>query len=391
MNKNLLKTGVEDFISNNLNTDIVSVLLKSSPFPQISPKELAQQLEGKQIAHKKLPSWFKSSGIIYPKKLHLEQTSSEVTASYKSQLVNGKTLLDLTGGFGVDSTAFASKIENNFYCETNEKLAQITSHNFEQLGVRNIQCHVGDGVDFLASHDSTFDWIYLDPSRRSGSRKVISLDAYEPNILNLLDDLFAKTSSILLKTSPLLDIKHGLSQLQNVSEVHIVAVRNEVKELLWVLHKDISAEASITAVNIGDSTDQLLTFTLDEEHVATPEYGDPQTYLYEPNAAILNAGAFGLVGLKHGVQKLAKHSHLYSSKELVDFPGRRFQIVESIHFSNTWNKDKAITKANITTRNFPLTVKEIRKKFKVADGGEEYLFFTTLESGEKQIVRCVKC
>lgn len=391
MNKKLLKSGIEDFISNNLNTDIVSVLLKKSPFPKITPKELAQQLQGAQIAQNKLPSWFKTTGILYPKKLHLEQSSSEVTALYKSQIVRGKTLLDMTGGFGVDATAFASEIECVFYCETNEELAQITSHNFEQMKVQNVHCHIGDGVDFLASHNSTFDWIYLDPSRRSGSKKLISLDTYEPNILELIKDLFTKSSNILLKTSPLLDLKLGLKQLQNVAEVHVVAVRNEVKELLWVLGKNVQTETSITAVNICDSVDYKLTYTLSEEQMATPYYGDPQAYLYEPNAAILNAGAFGLVGLKHGVQKLSKHSHLYTSKEKVDFPGRSFQIVETLHFSNKWNSDKTINKANITTRNFPLSVKEIRNRFKIKEGGEEYLFFTTLESGEKQIIKCIRC
>ena len=185
MNINLLKSGVEDFISNNLNTDIMSVLLKKSPFPLISTQELAQQLQGKQIAQKKLPSWFQTPGILYPKKIHLEQSSSETTASYKSQLVSGKSLLDMTGGFGVDTTSFCAKIDSVFYCETNEELARITNHNFKQLGVHNVSCKIGDGIDFLRSQKSTFDWIYLDPSRRSGSRKVINLDSYEPNILEL--------------------------------------------------------------------------------------------------------------------------------------------------------------------------------------------------------------
>jgi len=391
LNKKLLKTGAEVFIANNLNTDIMSVLLKKSPFPEISPQELAQQLQGKQIAQKKLPSWFKSPGILYPKKIHLEQSSSEATALYKSHLVSGKSLLDMTGGFGVDTTSFSAKIGTVFYCETNEELTRITSHNFEQLGVQNVSCYVGDGVDFLRSQKSTFDWIYLDPSRRSGSKKVINLDAYEPNILNLLEELFNSTTHILLKTSPLLDILAGIEQLRFVSEIHVVALHNEVKELLWILKKDDFKEVSITTINIGVSKDQKFKFTLADESASNALYSEPKTYLYEPNAAILKAGAFNLVGVNYGVKKLSRHSHLYTSKERVDFPGRIFQIIEATHFSNSWNKDKAVIKANITTRNFPLKVKEIRKRFKIKEGGEEYLFFTTLESGEKQVIRCIKC
>ena len=297
----------------------------------------------------------------------------------------------MTGGFGVDTTAFASKIGSVFYCETNEELARITSHNFEQLGVQNVSCYVGDGMDFLRSQKSTFDWIYLDPSRRSGSNKVINLDAYEPNILNLLEELFNSTSHILLKTSPLLDILVGIEQLRFVSEIHVVALHNEVKELLWILNRNDIQEVSITTINIGILQDQKFTFTLADETAATALYGEPETYLYEPNAAILKAGAFNMVGVNYDIKKLSKHSHLYTSKEKIDFPGRIFQIIEATHFSNNWNKDKAVIKANITTRNFPLKVKEIRKRFKIKDGGEDYLFFTTLESGEKQVIRCIKC
>ncbi|MBT8234965.1 MAG: class I SAM-dependent methyltransferase [Bacteroidia bacterium] len=391
MNINLLNSSVEDFIKINLNTDIVSVLLKKSPFAQISTQELAQQLQGKQIAQKKFPTWFSTTGILYPKKIHLEQSSSEATSLYKSQLVNGKALLDMTGGYGVDTAAFAAKIEGVFYCEKNGELARITNHNFKQLGIKNISCNEGDGLDFLRVRKTTFDWIYLDPSRRSGTKKVIKLNSYEPNILELLEELFQSTTHILLKTSPLLDIHLGLEQLRFVSDIHVVALHNEVKELLWILNKNKDQKLAVTTVNIGVSQEQRFTYTLAEEQMATPVYGEPQNYLYEPNSAILKAGAFGLVGVRYGLKKLSKHSHLYTSDELIDFPGRSFQITGIAHFSNNWNKNKAIAKANITTRNFPLTVKEIRKKFKIKEGGDTYLFFTTLESGEKQVIECIKC
>lgn len=390
MNKNLLKTGVEDFIRKNMKTDIVSVLLKKSPFPEISSQELAQQLQGKQISQKKLPTLFSSPGILYPKRVHLEQASSEKTAAYKASLVSGKSLLDLTGGMGVDTYHFATRFEHVICCEKNEELAQITSHNLEQLGVQNVTVVAKDGLEYLNSISERFDCIYLDPSRRAGNSKVVLLEESEPNMLEIQEKLFVKCDTLLLKTSPLLDIDEGFLKLDGVSACHVVAWENEVKELVWLIQKDFKGEPLRIAVNIVNLGVQEFSFTTGDEKRLDPVLSDPLRFLYEPNAAILKAGGFRSVGYQFHVSKLASHSHLYTSEERIDFPGRVFKIEDVMHFSRHWNASWALQKANITIRNFPLSVAELRNRFKIQDGGQEYLFFTTLSDGEKIVIRCIK-
>ena len=390
MNKNLLKTGVEDFISKNLNSDILSVLLKKSPFSEISPQELAQQLLGKQISRNKFPTLFKTQGILYPRKLHLEQASSEETALYKSTLVSGNSLLDLTGGMGIDSMFFASRFEQVICCEKNEELAQLTRHNISQLGLDHVELIHADGLDVLKTASTPFDCIYIDPSRRSEGKRLVRLEDYEPNILDALDLLLKKSKVLMIKTSPMLDIDQALKRLQSVSECHVLAVRNEVKELVWIVRPGYDKEARLKAINIKDSEHSLFEFTRLEEQETSVEYSKPLSYLYEPNAAILKAGGFKSVAQRYDVQKLAASSHLYTSEKKIDFPGRMFQIKDVLEFSKNWNKEIGIAKANITTRNFGLSVAQIRTRFRIADGGDIYLFFTTLADGKKVIIHCLK-
>ena len=390
MNKNLLKTGVEDFISNNLNADILSVLLKKSPFPEISSQELAQQLEGKQISQKKFPTLFNSPGILYPKKVHLEQASSEATALYKSALISGKTLLDITAGMGIDSLFFASQFEHVICCEKNEELAQITRHNMSQLGLDQIEVIQGDGLDVLTSGSKSFDCIYVDPSRRKEGKRHILLEDYEPDVLKSLDLLLANCKVLMIKTSPLLDIDQGIKQLRHVTTCHIVALRNEVKELIWILKPDFRGETLLRAVNIDSSEQYVFEFSPQEERDLEIGFGPPLSYLYEPNAAILKSGGFKSVAHQYRLKKLAANSHLYSSTQKIDFPGRIFRIENVQEFSKNWNKETGIQKANITTRNFSLIVAEIRRRFRIEDGGEIYLFFTTLSEGQRIVISCLK-
>ena len=390
LNKYLLKTGVEDFIEKNLNTDIVSVLLKKSPFKEISPQELAQQLEGKQISQKKFPTLFHTPRILYPKKVHLEQASSEETALYKSSLVSGNTLLDLTGGMGIDSWFFSSCFERVICCEKNEELAQITRHNLTQLGLHHVKVIPGDGLEFLKASSEEFDCIYIDPSRRKGRKRLVSLEEYEPDVVSVLDLLLKNCKTLLIKTSPMLDIDQGLNRLRHVTACHIIAAGNEVKELLWELRPEYAGETWRKTVNIGTAGQTIFDFSMDKERSISIEYHDPMLFLYEPNAAILKSGGFKSVGVQHQLNKLAASSHLYTSDKKVDFPGRCFQIIGVVAFKRSWNKKWALEKANVTQRNFPLAVAEIRKRFKLADGGDEYLFFTTLSKGEKVVIRCKK-
>lgn len=376
MNKTILNTGVQNFIQKNWNTDIVSVLLKKPIFDGISQKELVEQLEAKKKCVKKLPTWFETSNIYYPKKLNIEQTSSEKTAAYKSQIVTGETLLDLTGGFGVDSYFFSKKIDKVFYTEIDARLAQIASYNFKILDAKNVEVIAKDGISFLESVEKRFDWIYIDPSRRNDLKeKIFRLADCAPNVIEHIDTLFHKSDNIILKTSPLLDISRGIEELQNVSEIHVVAVNNEVKELLWVLKKTNRESPLIKTINLK-GTHESFDFVLSTEKETDSTFAEPRQYLYEPNAAILKSGAFKQIGNRFFLKKLHEHSHLYTSDELIEFPGRRFKVENVLRYNKKARGSLNIKKANITIRNFPKSVADIRKKHKIKEGGGIYLFFT---------------
>ncbi len=391
MNKNILNTGVQQFITEKLDADIMSVLLKKPPFSEVTAQELAQQIESKKKCQKKLPTWFNTPNIYYPKKIHIEQTSSEITAQYKAEIVTGKSLIDLTGGLGIDSYFFAKKIATILHCETNTNLAEIAAHNFKILNVKNIQNHSLDAIDFLQQTTQNFDWIYIDPSRRNDTKgKVFLLSDCTPDITEHLTLFFEKSDNILIKTAPLLDISAGLAELKNVKEIHIVAVHNEVKELLWVLKKGYKNEVVIKTINHGKAANQTFNFNLSEEKRALSTFQEPQTYLYEPNAAILKSGGFRTIGQQHALHKLHEHTHLYTSEKLIAFPGRRFKIDKTVPYNKKSLKELQVRNANISTRNFPESVASIRKKFKIKDGGDIFLFFVKNCFNKHQILVCSK-
>ena len=374
-----------------MSTDIVSVLLKGHEFPGVDGKELAQQIEAKEKCREKLPTWFDTPDIYYPNKLNIEQTSSEITAKYKADIVSGNLLLDLTGGFGVDSYFFSHKVDRITHCEIDPELSEIANHNFKALGRTNMDTHVGDGLSHLVHLRSRPDWIFIDPSRRNNAKgKVFLLSDCLPNVSENLDLILRSADHVMIKTSPLLDISAGLKELRSVKEIHILSVRNEVKELLWILQSGYQGEIAIKTTNLLPSGKEVFDFFMCDEKRAYPQYSAPLTYLYEPNSAILKSGAFKLVGLRNGLYKLHEHSHIYTGETLTPFPGRRFKIEQRFSFNKKAIQDLGILKANITARNFPLTVAEIKKRFKIKDGGAEYLFFTTDEYDNKIILRCSK-
>ncbi|KQC29370.1 SAM-dependent methyltransferase [Flagellimonas eckloniae] len=391
MNKLLLNTGVQDFIKNNINTDIVSVLLKKQLFEGISQKELFQQLEAKKKCEYKLPSWFNTTNIYYPNKVNIEQTSSEQTAAYKAKLLDGKSLLDLTGGFGVDAYYFSKQLDTVFHCEIDQELSEITNHNFKILDQNNIICVAEDGFQFLKNTTKKFDWIYIDPSRRDDVKgKVFLLKDCLPNLPENLSFLFKKTKNILIKTSPLLDISQSIKELDFVKEIHIVAINNEVKELLYILEHGFKDEILINTINLTKNQEVHFSFIMMVEAKIVLEHDTPKKYLYEPNAAILKSGGFKTVAKTYKIKKLHQHSHLYTSDALVDFPGRRFRILETIPYSKNRVTQLGLKKANVTTRNFPSTVAELRKRHKIKDGGDVYLFFTTDVNNKLIVLYCEK-
>ena len=391
MNLAILKPSVQQYIQENLDTDLHKLILKGSPFSGVSVQEIAQQIEGKKKTQKKLPLWFETAQVYYPPKINLEQSSSHATALYKSKLITGKNCIDLTGGFGVDSYYFSNQFEKLVSCELNRNLCKIAEHNHALFQSKNIETVVGDSLAYLKETTLDFDWIYADPSRRNDSKeKVFLLEDCSPNIPAKLDFLFEYSPQILIKNSPMLDLKSSLRELKFTKEIHVLAVQNEVKELLFVLKKNYAEKVHVKTINITRDAPQCFSFFYNEEEEAS--YSDPQYYLYEPNAAILKSGAFQQVSAQLKINKLHQHSHLYTSDMLLpNFPGRIFIIKQQLKYDKKeLLKHFPSKKANITTRNFPETVAQIRKKTQLKDGGKDYLFFTTDLHENKIVLSCQK-
>ncbi|WP_093025798.1 class I SAM-dependent methyltransferase [Pustulibacterium marinum] len=388
MNKYILNTDIHNFIKNNINTDISSLLFKKPLFDSVSNKELVEQLIGKKKCEKKLPLWFETNGIYYPPKLNLEQTSSEETAAYKASLLGGKRIVDITGGFGIDAYYFSLQYGEVVHCELQNWLSEIVQHNALTLGRENLQFYKGDGLEFLEETNDFFDVIYVDPSRRNDAKgKVFMLADCLPNVPNNLELLFSKSDTIMIKTSPILDISNGLEELKNVAEIHVVALQNEVKELLWILRKNHTDSIQMKTVNLGGNSPINFDFNWEEEPTLETSFSAPKKYLYEPNSAIMKAGAFKSISVQFGLSKLHQHSHLYTSDELVDFPGRVFEIVSILpHSKKVLKQELGGTKAHITSRNFPDKPDVFRKKYRVKDGGDVYIFLTTNLAEEKLVI-----
>lgn len=384
MNISILNTEVQKFIIENLQSHIPSLLLKGTSFSGIETREIIEQIEAKKRCKTKLPTWYNSEKIYYPNKLNIEQTSSELTAKYKSELIEGDSIIDLTGGFGVDCFYFSKRFKTVEHCEINKTLSKIVNHNNQQLNIQNIKTIPQDGIEYLKDSSRTYDWIYIDPSRRHDSKgKVFFLKDCLPNVPEHLDMFFKHSENIMIKTSPLLDLSAGIGELKHVKTIHIVAVNNEVKELLWILENRFEGDIQIETVNIKKQDVDYFSFDLENEKTLESKYSLPLNYLYEPNSSILKAGAFNSISNQLNIFKIHKHSHLYTSNSLIDFPGRIFKIENIIPYNKKVIKNLSLKKANITTRNFPETVQELRKKLKISDGGNLYLFFTTDFNNQK--------
>jgi 16S rRNA G966 N2-methylase RsmD len=388
----------KSFIKTHLNDEVTSLLLQAKKYPNLNVPDLVWQIKARQKAKTKLPEWFEHEDIIFPKMLSVEQCSSEITAKFKASLVQGETLIDLTGGMGVDMAYMSKYFEKATYLEQNEELLAITEYNFKVLGIKNVE--FSPPTPRGGVYPPTLDaktlplgaggLIYLDPHRRDDTgNKVVSLRDCEPNILEIKDLLFSKTDKILLKASPMLDISLAITELQNVVNIYVVAVENEVKEILFYLQKNYQEEPIFHAVNLPNSS---FVFKKSEEKNAVVKINSPQQYLYEPNAAILKAGGFRIIAQYFDLQKIAPHSHLYTSVDLVDnFQGRTFKI-EGVCKLDKKEISKYLSenKVNITIRNFPLTVKQIREKLKLSEGGNTYLFATTDAQNQKIVIVCSK-
>ena len=383
------------FIEEHLHDDVRALALKAGKLPQVDLTAALTQIAGRQIAAVKIPSWQLVKEILYPQHLSMEQCSSEVTARYKAELVNGDTLCDLTGGFGVDCAFLSAGFKQVTYVEQQSSLCELAANNYRVLGLNHIKVVNEDGVAYLEKMEPV-DCIFMDPARRNEhGGKTVAIADCTPDVGALQCLLTYKAQRVMIKLSPMLDLALTLQTMHSTCEVHIVSVNNECKELLLILAAGVqTAEPEIHCVNLTHNGKQCFSFTRSQEQEATCTYTDDTAlYLYEPNASILKAGGFKVLSAAYCMKKLHPNSHLYTSDELVaDFPGRVFRIEKSYSFNKKEMKDLLgnISKANISIRNFPSTVDELRKRTKLKDGGDVYLFATTLNSGDKVLLECYK-
>lgn len=382
----------EEFIAIHLYDDVQAVALGNTP-AGIDIRHCLQQITGQQASRSKLPTWARTAGILFPARLAMEQCSSEVTALYKQQLVEHllpkgrQNMVDLTGGFGIDFTFLAKLFDEADYVERDESLCEIARHNLPLLGLKKAKVHNATCEEFL-DEMGDFCLIYLDPSRRDVvGRKVVALCDCSPNIEKLQDKLLDHAPIVMVKLSPMLDIQDTLRRLGHVSEVHVVSVGGECKEVLLVLSRQ-KADVTYHCTNITTQTQTFCTNTRNAEPVIAPH---PERFLYEPNASILKAGVQDSLCQTYGIKKLHPFSHLFTSTHFIeDFPGRAFVVEDYGGFAKKELKRLLadISQCNLTVRNFPASVAELRKRLKLREGGSCYLFATTLGDGSHALLRC---
>lgn len=378
-----LNTEIQKFINQNLTSDFSKLLLKKSSFPEVSMQEIVQQIKGKKTAQKKFPFLLKE-GIVFPPNLNLEQASSQSTAEYKAKNLRGKSFLDLTCGFGIDAYFLSENFKEITLVEQNSELIKIDQHNWKILNRK--ANFINENLEtFLENNRQKFDVVYLDPARRDNqNRKKFLLEDLSPNLLEIEEKLKSISNKIIVKLSPLIDISYLISEIKNISEIQIIAIKNEVKELLLIIENtDNRQPTTVKCVNL-ETEEPEFSFNYNDEKIAKSEFSEAQRFLYIPNNSVLKSGAFNLISEKFNLKKLHPNTHFYTSEtEIKNFPGRILQT-EKI-------KPKDLKKGeqyNIISKNYPLKPEEIRKKCKLKDGGNQYLIFTQSVSG-KEILRSI--
>ena len=432
-----MNQATQDFIRQHQDDDVRQLAFLGSKYPEVDMPFALDQIRGRKMARVKLPRWASLEGIIYPPHISMEQCSSESTALYKAELAarllglpasssgtemkaeNEIEFVDLTGGFGVDFSYIAARLGvKSMYVERQAHLCEAAKENFERLGLKNAIVKNGDGIEVLhsflpkkkdaASADDslgiTYDQplsllktnlglkiIFIDPARRDDAgNKVVSLKDCTPDVTVLQEEMLLKADYVIVKLSPMLDWHRAISELSHVREVHIISVNNECKELLLVLSaRNMGEKLRIYCINDAQS---FVCDELDMESSSVkiaPSTLEEMQYLYEPNASLMKAGCFGVLSERYDARMLSKNSHLFVSREpIAAFPGRSFRIIAVSSFNKKELKRhlSGITKANIATRNFPLSVAELRKRLKLKDGGEIYIFATTLSDESHVLV-----
>ena len=364
------------FIRSHANDDVRQLALQGKKNPEVDMTYALDQIAGRQKARVKIPSWAANDGIAYPPHLSMEQCSSEATARYKARIAGkGQKIVDLTAGFGVDMAFMSTNFAEAVHVEQQAALCAISSANYACLGLHHIQVVCSDGVDYLHQMEHA-DLIFIDPARRDEhDGRTYGIADCTPNTLEIIDEMLEKAHRVMIKLSPMLDWQKAVSDIGNVSEVHIVSVGNECKELLLVVEREAR---DIRVFCVNDS--QIFNYTIGDETGNFYQAPTSPQYLYEPNASVMKAGCFQLIAKRFGISQPDKKSHLFLSDQIIpDFPGRGFVIERTCTMNKRELKTglEGITKANIAVRNFPLSVAELKKRLKLKDGGDVYIFATT--------------
>lgn len=387
----------KDFVEKHLCEDVASLALKADKYSDIDFTFALQQIAGRQKAKYKLPSWYELPDIIYPNQLAMEQCSSELTALYKASIIQkGNIFVDLTGGLGIDFSFIAPLFDKAIYIEQQSQLTMIAKHNFDVLKLQQIIVIEDESIHALQNFKLEIDTLYIDPARRSISgKKTVLIEDCSPDLTKIDSLMNKKAKNSIIKLSPMLDIAKATEIISNLTEIHVLSVGNECKELIFVKKNKATNVPTIHCINIiSNKNYQKFNFTKVEESNLQISYTSVlEKYLYEPNSAILKAGAYKSVADRFKINKLNPNSHLYTSNTLIDnFPGRKFLIKKIFHSNKKELKAelKNISQANITIRNYPLSVDLIRKQFKIREGGDIYLFATTLSNEKKVVILCSK-
>ena len=375
------------FIEEHLNDDVHELALKHSN-AKVDMALALRQIEARQLLRKKVPSWSANPELLFPSHLSIEQCSSEASANYKASLMKGGSFADLTGGLGIDCYYISQNFQHSDYVEHNPELCALARHNYEVLGAKTMVVH-NDSAEVFLNQCEPLDCLFIDPARRDvHGRKVVSVSDCTPNVVDLQDLMLQKAKRVMVKLSPMLDISQALKELRHVKEIHVVAVSNECKELLFIMERAFDDEPTYTCVNL-ETRQPAVTFSMEEERVAILQLAkELGHYLYEPNVALMKGGCYKMLSQRYALKKLHRNSHLYTSDSLIqDFPGRIFEVDGwAIYGKKAKDLLKDVDKASIAVRNFPMTVAEIRKSLKINDGDQTYLFATTLSDERKVII-----
>ncbi len=402
-----MNTATRDFIESHLNDDVRQLALQKFP-DDVDKMLVLNQIEARQLLSKKVPSWASNPDLLFPKHLSIEQCSSELTAKYKASIIEGGDIfVDLTGGLGIDSYFLSEQFKTSYCVENQKELCDLAEHNFTVLG-RKITIVNSDAETFINAeslnekcrdtiHRVSPDLIFIDPARRDVyNRKMVSLHDCSPDVVDLVEMRHGTSqhnATVMIKLSPMLDISVIINELPNIAEIHIVAVKNECKEILVLLRPDYNGEIMIHCVDLSP-VGKRHAFSLRDEQSAIPTFAATiRKYLYEPNASIMKSGAFKLISQRFGIDKLHVNSHLYTSDNLIsDFPGRVFEVVGFAPFNKKVKKEllNDITEASVAVRNFPLSANELRKALNLKESDRNFVFGTTMMGEKKVVILCKK-